>query len=83
MRLHALIYALAAESSPVGIVYDPKVRGFMNYAGLSEMKDVSEITADGLFGMIMSAVSKKPLADISEMRKLAFRNAQIAAKLLK
>lgn len=83
MRLHALIYALAAESSPVGIVYDPKVRGFMNYAGLSEMKDVSEITADGLFGMIMSAISKKPLADISEMRKLAFRNAQIAAKLLK
>lgn len=83
MRLHALIYALAAESSPVGIVYDPKVRGFMNYAGLSEMTDVEELSADGLYGLVSAAARKKPSADISKMRGLAFRNAQIAAELLK
>lgn len=83
MRLHSLIYALAAGSVPVGIVYDPKVMGFMKSAGLTSVIDVSDITAEKVFGLVMNAINEKPNADIDKMRELAFKNAQKAAELLK
>ena len=83
MRLHALIYAIAAESSAVGIVYDPKVRGFMKSAGLSAMTDVEDLTCDGLFEQIMSSIEEKPDIDLPEMRRRAFKNAQKAVEFLK
>lgn len=83
MRLHSLIYALAAGSVPVGIVYDPKVEGFMKYVGLSGSIAVSKLTEDGLFEAVLEAVNSKPCANIDELRRKAFRNAQIATELLK
>ncbi len=83
MRLHAIVYAASSGTSPVGIVYDPKVCGFMKYIGLDSFIDIENLTADSLYKQIKDAVECKSKPDMTRFKELAFKNAEIAAELLK
>lgn len=52
MRLHMLIYAAVACIPVIGLVYDPKVSGFMQYTDQNFYLDVDNITKDALMRLI-------------------------------
>lgn len=89
MRLHMLIYAAAVSTPLVGIVYDPKVSGFMEYANQNLFVDSKEVTADKLFELIDSCIVNKEeistqLVSVKEdLYKLAEDNSRIATELYK
>ncbi|MDO4563742.1 MAG: polysaccharide pyruvyl transferase CsaB [Clostridia bacterium] len=81
MRLHPLIYALGAYVGTVGIVYDPKVRAFIEYSHSGTAIEISEASkaAQALEEAIRTGGSRDR-AD--ELCRLAKKNAQLAADLL-
>ena len=48
MRLHALLFAANAGTSAVGISYDPKVSGFMEYTGCGSCIELGELSSEKL-----------------------------------
>lgn len=46
MRLHSLIYAAIGAVPLIGISYDPKIAGFMEYTGQKLYADVSKLTPE-------------------------------------
>lgn len=52
MRLHMLIYAASCAVPVIGFVYDPKVSGFMDYAGQHYYTEASSIKAEGIISNI-------------------------------
>ena len=48
MRLHTLIYAANCGIPMIGIVYDPKVNGFLEYMGEERFLNMDEISKDAL-----------------------------------
>lgn len=58
MRLHGLIFSAAAGVPLAGVVYDPKVRSFMQYIGIDNFCDVSELESGALPRLIDRAVSE-------------------------
>lgn len=48
MRLHTLIYSANCNIPVIGIVYDPKVNGFLEYMGEDRFVGVTEISKDAL-----------------------------------
>ncbi len=87
MRLHMLIYAAAVAVPLVGIVYDPKVSGFMEYANQNLFVDVDEIDQDNLYDRIKSCLdnidSIKQQLQITrqDMQNLAKDNCTMALEL--
>jgi polysaccharide pyruvyl transferase WcaK-like protein len=87
MRLHMLIYAAAVAVPLVGIVYDPKVSGFMEYAGQTLCVDADKITKENLFELAKACLSDRErikgelTAVRDELSKLAGENSDLAVKL--
>lgn len=48
MRLHTLIYASSCNVPSIGIVYDPKVQGFLDYMGEDNYINTEDITTEAL-----------------------------------
>lgn len=48
MRLHTLIYASSCNVPVIGIVYDPKVNGFLEYIGEGNYINTEDITTEKL-----------------------------------
>ncbi|MBP3361985.1 MAG: polysaccharide pyruvyl transferase CsaB [Clostridia bacterium] len=71
MRLHMLIYAAAMGVPIVGIVYDPKVSGFMEYAEQELYIDLEALTEDKLFELADRCMSEREAlsASLAEVRK--------------
>lgn len=84
MRLHALIFAAGQGVPVVGVAYDPKVSGFMDYLGQENYLRLEEITEGSLCDHIdCAAASEATEADmLSDLRKLAGENGSLAWKLL-
>ncbi len=82
MRLHALIYAAAVGAAPVGIVYDPKVQGYLRYLGLKSYLPVENIDAQELVRLTALARKSDYEEKLPDMKKKAFQNAEIAVSLL-
>lgn len=88
MRLHTLIYAAAQGVPIIGLVYDPKVSGFMDYAHQTLYTEVESVSADGLMRLIDSCMSdydavKAELTALKErMKKLSGLNCMYAAELI-
>ena len=87
MRLHMLIYAASKAVPIVGIVYDPKVSGFMEYAGQNLYIDVSDVQKDGLAELVdrCMAENKKRREELEcvrdSLRNCAALNSDIAMQL--
>lgn len=84
MRLHALIFAAGQNLPMVGVVYDPKVSGFLDYLGQENYLPLEESTADRLIRQIDIAMQKKTdkTENVARLRKLADENATLAKELL-
>lgn len=86
MRLHSLIYAAGVGVGVIAIVYDPKVRSFMEYAEQNQMIDVEEFTSDKMIAELdkfFESKTRESAKTVGEaMRALAKENAKIAVKML-
>lgn len=89
MRLHTLIYAASQGIPIIGLVYDPKINGFMDYIGQNIYTDASSVSAEILTGMADRCMKNyddlKMTIDsrVRELRKKAEKNSDYAAHLLK
>lgn len=84
MRLHALIFASGQGVPMVGVVYDPKVSGFLNYLEQDLYVPLEEATATTLCDLIDTALTEGPFEteNIKRLRTLAAENEQFARELL-
>ena len=83
MRLHALIFAAGQGVPLVGIVYDPKVSGFLDYLGKNRYMDLSAVEASTLRTMTEEALAEGHNTEAAEtLRTLARENETAARQLL-
>lgn len=85
MRLHTLIFASGQNVPMVGVVYDPKVSGFLDYLEQELYLPLEEVTAASLDDLIDTALAEESFATINllRLRGLAGENGALAEKLLK
>ncbi len=84
VRLHALIFAAGQDVPLAGVVYDPKVSGFLDYIGQSNYANIGELNAERLISMLdvaLSGASADPQT-IERMRALAEKNTEYARRAL-
>ncbi len=88
MRLHTLIYSAVSCVPMVGLVYDPKVSGFLDYIGVDNCIDAEDVTLELLKDAVDRAlkepdVERVKLAERREMLKnKALLNTELAIGLL-
>ncbi len=84
MRLHALIFACSQRTRIVGISYDPKVSGFMNYLGSDNCVELSEVTAEKVSQKIDNALNESEMSsNLNHLKALAAENGYLAGRLLR
>ena len=89
MRLHSLIFASSVNVPMLGIIYDPKIRGSMEYMNQRRYIDVTEVSGEALCAMAMDCLEnsdniRSRLAEENEaLRDKAAMNAVLALELLK
>ncbi len=59
MRLHTLIYASKTAAPLIGISYDPKIEGFMDFVGQKFHLDVSDVSADKITGFVDTIMANR------------------------
>ena len=86
MRLHALIFAAGQGVPVVGISYDPKVSGFMDYLDQKNYVTLEEATEENLCRLMDQASSNRfwetKEDSIVRLRELAGQNGDLAWRLL-
>lgn len=84
MRLHTLIFASGQGVPMVGVVYDPKVSGFLDYLGQELYLPLGEVNAAALGDLIDAAIAEEPFAaeNIERLRRLSRNNETLAKRLL-
>lgn len=88
MRLHSLIYAAAKGVPSVGITYDPKVSGFVNYIGTGTTLDINGFDAVEFCNTVKDLIDKKDEIKthmqerISCLRKKSDETAQKAIDII-
>ena len=89
MRLHALIFASVMNVPMAGIVYDPKIKGFMEYMNQKNYIPLEKFNSSDFIELTTNCISnldaiKKQLAEDSvPLRQNAQLNASLAVELLK
>lgn len=88
MRLHSLIYSASNALPIIGLVYDPKIAGFMDYIGQKLYTDADGVTFERLKTLIdecetnrteiVNALEER----LYDLRKKAEYNAECAIRLL-
>ena len=88
MRLHALIYSVSLSVPVIGLIYDPKVQGFLEYVDQPSAGNVTELNYESLIRLMdqvwsnRSTVAEQLKAGNPQLRQKAFANAEIAISLL-
>ncbi len=84
MRLHTLIFAAGQGIPLIGLVYDPKVSGFLDDLGQRRYLSLWETGGNTLLRFIDEALSEETSTEenVARLRKLAGENEAFAAKLL-
>jgi polysaccharide pyruvyl transferase CsaB len=83
MRLHALIFAFGQGVPLAGVVYDPKVSGFLDYMGQKNYVNLNELSAGALTGLLDAALGGSADPETRDrMRALAEENKFYAQKAL-
>lgn len=87
MRLHSLIYAVSRGVPVVGLDYDPKISGIMDYMKKKEVLPLVGLTEDALCETALALLDAAPSRHSDDMlpilREKAESNAEIAVSLLK
>ena len=88
MRLHALIFSAVAAVPMVGLVYDPKIQGFLDCIQQPSAGDVRELEYGSLSELTDKvwenrAEIKKQISEfIPLMKEKARENARVAVELI-
>lgn len=89
MRLHALIFAAAMSTPVVGIVYDPKVRAFLESIGQPDAGlEMDELCPEALVDTVCSvwarqeAIRAQIATSVEHLRAQARLNATLVAEFL-
>ncbi len=83
MRLHALIFAAGQGTPLVGVVYDPKVSGFLDYVGQKRYVDVQNVTTEKLLRLSEEALTQGvDMGNAQQLRILAGENESAVRELL-
>ena len=88
MRLHSLIYATTMCVPLIGIIYDPKIKGFLDYIKQDMLVDTENIDSSYLREMIEKIIDNKDeirknlVTYKEELSKKALSNAEMTIKLL-
>lgn len=83
MRLHALIFASGQGVPLVGVVYDPKVSGFMDYLGQKYYVDFDQVKSADLVKLAVNAMKEGINTSGAErLQNLAKGNEDAARELL-
>lgn len=88
MRLHTLIFSVGNGVPCIGISYDPKIDGFMEYVGQKKFLNAADFDSKKA-GEYIKEIMENYEAECDylcekskEMKKLAFKNAKIAADMI-
>lgn len=88
MRLHSLIYATSVCTPIIGIIYDPKIKGFLDYIEQKDMTDATAIDVSYVNNAINNSVINKEEIKIKLRKNLdvltekAMENAKITIDVL-
>lgn len=84
MRLHALVFAAGQGVPLLGIVYDPKVDGFLEYLGQKNYIPLQDVTAERLETEIERTMTTgvPTAASVARLRSLAAENGHYVRKVL-
>ena len=88
MRLHTLIYSSITATPMVGLIYDPKIKGYLDYIGQSDAGNVESISSDMITMRVDEIMQgywdkKKRLENTMKvMKKKAKENAALAYELM-
>lgn len=88
MRLHTLIYSVSVNVPVIGIVYDPKIRAFMEYIKQKKYVDTRNINTDELIAMIENVVENKDEIrkeiehEADKLKTLCYDDPKIAISLI-
>lgn len=88
MRLHSLIFAASRIVPTIGIVYDPKIKGFLNDINENRFVDINEVSFEKLAEYLDSicvnydSIKSKMKYEISDIRKKAEKNGELMKTLL-
>jgi len=88
MRLHALIFAAGQSIPIVGLVYDPKIEGFLEYVNQASAGSVKELDFYRLRDIServwnnRNEIREKLKDDVAMLKERALRNASIAIDLI-
>lgn len=88
MRLHALIFAASLGVPLVGLVYEPKIEGFLKYVNQASAGHVKNLEYNNLINLIdevwknRTLISDKLKKDVLELKRKALETAEIAVNLM-
>lgn len=88
MRLHSLIYSTICNVSCVGLVYDPKVKAFMDYIGQNTYINAESFSPDELIALCTDSINNKEQIkeklneNLVSLKINAQKNAEYALSLL-
>ena len=88
MRLHALIYAASLQVPMLGLIYDPKVEGFLEYINQPSAGNVEDLDYEHLIQSIENVWNNRQQIKVQlrESKQVlvnkAMQNAEIAIELL-
>ena len=89
MRLHVLIFASSVNVPMLGLIYDPKIRGTMEYMNQHSYIEVENVTSEALYAMAREclangdAIRRRLSEENAVLRAKAAKNAEMALELLK
>lgn len=88
MRLHALVFSAVAAVPMVGLVYDPKIQGFLDLIKQPSAGDVRLLECkelENLAGQVWrnhEEISRQLEADMPALKEKARENAKVAVELI-
>lgn len=88
MRLHTLIYSSIAVTPMVGLIYDPKVKGYLEYIGQPAAGNVESLSSEKInekIDMIMDNYNnekEKLKLRMTELKVLTQENVKLAFELM-